>query len=278
MARRAQHEPVQLVHARRPPACRPSDGWILAHHDAWSRATLSTMFGALAAGCLDPDQFARWLLDRASIARALVHACARVQDMLGDRLELPALAVAHEEADWLEAYAAAHGLDIHSKFKLSYQAQRLVDLIDVVTAPGAGVCAAVTAPWCFLMTSWQACSLSRRGAPESGPVGLASPGSSTGGGRGPNPTHVELRNYLSRDATLVRIVETQSVLDSLLNVTTQHADFSKAQKTFEDVLALAVGTLDRALESSLDSGRAPLCDRCGRKGHTGERCTFKSHV
>jgi hypothetical protein len=268
MARRgAQCESAQLVHARRPPACRPSDGWILAHHDAWSRATLSTMFSALAAGSLDPAQFARWLLDRASVARALVHACARVQEMLGDHLELPAMAVAHEEADWLEAYATAHGLDIHSKFKLSYEAQRLVDLIDTATAAGAGVCAAVTAPWCFLMTSWQACALSRHAAPD--------PDAPE---RGPHPTHVELRNYLSRDATLVRVVETQSVLDSLLNVTTQHADFAKAQKTFEDVLARAVGTLDRALESSIDAGRAPLCDRCGRKGHTGDRCTFKSHV
>lgn len=331
----------------------PSDRWILSHHDAWSRATLSPLFVSLAHGTLDPELFSRWLLDRVSIARALVPACERVRGMLRQRgIEFPVLAVAQEEAEFLETYALRHGLDVNCRWRLSYDASRVVELVNSATddaaggvpmkvadntsaggalattsvaapetsgfsalgflpgaasavvvsdsvnaAPGAlaslpatgaesspvaspvvhvapvlgltpgshaSLCVAVAATWSFLFASWQAHSLSRRNAPISG--------------SGPHPTHSEMRHYLSREEALVRIVETQGVLDSLLNVTGNPADLSKAQKTFEELLLRRVAALDAALESGAKEGRAPLCEKCGRKGHTGDRCTFKSHV
>jgi hypothetical protein len=112
----------------------PSDRWILNQHDAWSRATLSPLHLALAHGTLHPDNFARWLLDRASIARALAAACTRVEALLAGRIPFPLLALACEEAEWLEAYATQHGLDLRSRYRLSYEAAKLVDLIDSATA------------------------------------------------------------------------------------------------------------------------------------------------
>lgn len=245
---------------------RPTDRWILAHHDAWSRATLSPLFVALAHGTLHPDLFARWLLDRAAIAQSLIIACSRVKCMLKGHLDFPVLQVAVEEAEWLDKYIDQQNISVRVKYRPSYEAARLIELIDTATddSGNPSPCVALTAPWCFLMTSWQACSLSRRNAAIST--------------SGPCSTHSELRLFLSRDSALIRLIETQSILDSLLNVAGQPAEFSKAQKTFEEVLSRAVATLDQALEICQKDGKAPLCVKCGRKGHTGDRCTFKSHV
>jgi hypothetical protein len=131
-------------------------------------------------------------------------------------------------------------------------------------AGNAALCVAVTAAWGFMFVSWQGCSLSRRNQ-------AISQG-------GQHPTHSELRHFLSRDESLVRIVESQGVLDSLLSVAGNPVDLGKAEKTFEELLNRRVATLDSALESGQKDGRAPLCVKCGRKGHTGDRCTFKSHV
>lgn len=339
----------------------PSDRWILSHHDAWSRATLAPLFVSLAHGTLDSEFFSRWLLDRVFIARALVPACDRVRHMLGRRgIEFPIHLVAQEEAEFLEQYALAHGFDVTSRWRLSYDAGRVIELIYSATedpadrnaakvaaqqaaasagagmatatamsplppargtvafvpplgggaelaagfndpqrattahvaidgmaaplaapllespivqmapalglAPGSHVslCVAVAATWSFLFASWQAHSLSRRNDPISG--------------SGVHPTHSEMRHFLSREEALVRIVETQGVLDSLLNVAGNPADLNKAQKTFEELLLRRIAVLDAALESGAKEGKAPLCVKCGRKGHIGDRCTFKSHV
>lgn len=298
-----------------------TDRWILNHHDGWSRSTLSPLFVSLAHGALQPDLFLRWLLDRASIARALAAASERVRLMLEARgLEFPAAHVAREEAAYLADYALRHGLDLESPFRLSYEAGRLVELIDSATngipagqapqlsgerppaAPqpldgvlnddggiiggdvcdivvavnghdamepasavgNASLCCAVTAIWAFMLVSWQGCSLSRRNSAISH--------------GGAYPTHSELRHYLSRDESFVSIVEAQAVLESLLKVSSSAVDAAKAQKTFEELLSRRVATLDAALESGQKEGRAPLCEKCARKGHTSDRCTFKSRV
>lgn len=287
--------------------------WILAHHDAWSRATLSNVYSLLTGGALLPSQFNRWLADRTCIARALVAACSRIKDALGPHTAFPAAVVASEETTWLNAYADSHGLLVldHSSsapsrtglsdavgprteannqaqslpevdsavaaatpiappgppripVRPSYEAGRVVELLENSTVPSASVAVSVTAVWCFLMTSWQAFSLSRRNANPPSPDG--------------HPTHVHLRGFLSRDTSLIHIVETQSILDSFLKVSTSPAELGKAEKTFEELLARSIGTLDRALEHEDVRGQVPLCAKCGRKGHVDERCTFKSHV
>lgn len=295
-----------------------TDRWILNHHDAWSRSTLSPLFVSLAHGALQPDLFLRWLLDRASIARAMAAASERVRGMLAERgMDFPVATVAREEAAYLADYAVHFGLDLESPYRLSYEAGRLVDLIDKATggvqagqtrhvpedaplsAPrpldgvrngsvgdnlfdvvpvmnghgeeespaavgNAALCCAVTAIWAFMLVSWQGCSLSRRNSAISH--------------GGEYPTHPELRHYLSRDESLVTIVEAQVVLESLLKVSSSAVDAAQAEKTFEALLKCRVATLDAALESGQKDGRAPVCEKCARKGHTRDRCTFKSRV
>lgn len=295
-----------------------TDRWILNHHDAWSRSTLSPLFVALAHGALQPDLFLRWLLDRASIARAMAAASERVRGMLAERgIDFPVASVAREEAAYLADYASRFGLDLESPYRLSYEAGRLVELIDSATggmpsghtrqvagdaplsAPRplhgvrdgsvgdnlcdivalvnghggdespagvghAALCCAVTAIWAFMLVSWQGCSLSRRNSAISH--------------GGEHPTHSELRHYLSRDDSLVTIVEAQVVLESLLKDSSSAVDAAKAEKTFEALLNRRVATLDAALESGQKDSRAPLCEKCARKGHTSDRCTFKSRV
>lgn len=298
-----------------------TDQWILNHHDAWSRSTLSPLFVSLAHGALQPDLFLRWLLDRASIARAMAAASERVRGMLAERgIDFPVASVAREEAAYLADYAVRSGLDLESPFRLSYEAGRLVELIDSATggmptgqtrqvsadrplaAPrpldgvlssnngsvgenlcdivavmnghrveespaavgNAALCCAVTVIWAFMLVSWQGCSLSRRNSAISH--------------GGEHPTHPEVRHYLSRDDSLVTIVEAQVVLESLLKDSSSAVDAAKAQKTFEALLNRRIATLDAALESGEKDGRAPLCEKCARKGHTSDRCTFKSRV
>lgn len=293
-----------------PPALpwRASDHWILEHHGGWTRATLSLLFVSLADGTQHPDSLTRWLLDRALIARVLATACERVRDMLAVRgIEFPAVVVAQEEAEYLSEYATRHGLDL-SPFRLSSEARGLIELIESLTNGGqwqrvaaerqaaalrpegsdearfggvglnghgegatgppvgsVALCSAVTAIWMYLFVSWKGCSLSQRSRK------IAQLGA--------YPTHSELCGYLSRSESLERIVDSQDVLDSLLDVLSKSAEnLAKVQKTFGKMLNHCVATLESALKSNQKDARGPLCKNCTRSGHTSDNCTFQSRI
>lgn len=253
MARR-----VGLPTREPPPVQRSASAWIIEHHDAWSRLTLSSFYQDLEENSLNATQFARWLLDRTSISMAVYEAATRVSLVLGPQASLPLLNISMQNAKWLAEYTTLNGLDINSKMRLSHAAKRLVELIETTTAPSSPPAVAITTLWGYMLASWQAWSLC------------------LGRGR-PIPREFDsIAKYISREESIQALVETQDLLDGLLNEPNATADFSKAGKTFEEVARRASAVLDQTLYMG-ETGHVPLCI-CGRKGHMPSQCTFKSHI
>lgn len=245
----------------RPPRPVSAQNWIIQYHDVWSRLTLSSFYQDLAEQSLSVSQFARWLLDRASISMAVLKAATTVSLTLTKRTgrdALPLLRVAEENTRFLVQYTTMQGLDINSQYRLSHAAKRLVDLMEASTAPDASPIVAITAVWGFMLSSWQAWALCRRR------------------GRGLPPHFENVAQFLSREASITALVETQALLDEMLNKESTLPDFEKAGKTFEEIARRACAVLDHTLYMG-EGNQVPLCV-CGRKGHLPAQCTFKSHI
>lgn len=241
---------------------RRADSWILQYHDVWSRLTLSSFYQDLQGTSLTPGQFARWLLDRASVSMAILEAATRANDIVRMSTQhhspLPLHRIAKENAQFLAEYAVMNGLNINSQYRLSHAGKRLVDLIEASTAPDAPPVVAITAVWSYMFASWQAwalCITRRRTI----------------------PSHFEtIANFISRDDSIHQLIATQEVLDQLLNSTSSEQQFEKAGKTFEEMARRSCAVLDHTLYMG-EGNHVPLCT-CGRKGHYPEQCTFKSHI
>lgn len=257
------------------------DHWIIKYHDVWSRLTLSSFYKDMENKTLSPSQYARWLVDRTSISITVVEATTRASEMLRMRCgkTLPLLKIARENAEFLAQYTVLNGFDIHSDFKLSHAAKRLVDLIQSTTAPGSSLPVAITSVWAHELSCWQSWTLCSR---RSHVI----------------PPHFSpIVTHLARGDAIAAIVDSQSILDELLNedarahaqqegqkkekgkgaaMTALPPSYEKAEKTFEEIVTRACAILDHTLYMG-DGNHVPLCT-CGRKGHLPSQCTFKSHI
>lgn len=246
--------------AHNDPSVLRANQWILKYHDVWSRLTLSSFYKELEERSLSAPQYYRWLLDRTSVSISLVKAATRTNEVLRLAMpgtELPLLSVAKDDAHFLAQYAEMSGFDICSEFRLSHAAYRLVDFIDASTAPEAPLIVAITAVWTYMLASWQAWALCKRR-------------------RHTIPPHFSaIAHFLARDESISMLVDTQSLLDRLLEGAQGADDFDKAGKAFEEVSKRSCAVLDHTLYMGNDN-QVPLCT-CGRKGHFPEQCTFKSH-
>lgn len=235
-----------------------TSNWIIQHHDAWSRVTLSSFYKKLAEGALTPKQYTRWILDRTSIAVALAKGARRTSASLHAHRRLPLLEVAERDADWFLQRLANHGLSLHESYSRSHPADRLISLIESATSQPSSLVVSITVLWGYMMVSWQAWALSLR-RERTLPTGFDM-----------------VANHLSRAESIERLVETQDILDGLLKEPKLADEVEKASKSFEEMLKRANGVLDQTLHIG-EQGQAPLCT-CGRKGHTPDQCTFKSHI
>lgn len=245
---------------------------------------------------LTPSQCARWLVDRTSISLTILEAATRTNELImmdkstvsrlsilmrtsvsnGTKssesskasesrpLAIPLLRIAKENAEFLAQYTVLNGFDLNSAYRFSYPARKLTDFIQNVTAPDAPIAVALTAIWGFMLSSWQAWALVKsRGRPIP-------------------PHFAPIADFLSRDDSLYQLIQTQIILDDLLNQAGRTSSGSnsthveKAGHTFEQVISFASDVLDHTMALSSDS-QVPLCV-CGRKGHLPSQCTFKSHI
>ena len=240
---------------------RLAEKWIIQYHDAWSRLTLSSFYQHIEERSLNTVQFARWLLDRASISIAILEGATRISLLLNQSnspQELPLLKIAKENAQFLAETTTLNGLDIHSQYRLSHPAKRLVELIESSTSTDSSLIVAITSIWGYMLASWQAWALCKmRGRPI--------------------PNHFKnIADYLSREDSISEIVRTQKLLDQLLSTSTDLPEIEKAGKTFEEIARRSCAVLDHTLYMG-EGNHVPLCT-CGRKGHYPAQCTFKSHI
>lgn len=250
---------------RSPNALLRSDVWIIQYHDEWSRFTLSLFYKAVEERTLSPAQYTCWLIDRTSISIKVLEAATRTNEMLKcskPRMTLPLLSTAKENAEFLAQYIVLNGFDINPNRRLSNAARKLEDVLEASTAPdAASLISAITAVWAFMLACWQAWALCKR-------RGCAIP-----------PHFAPIAEHLARDESISSLVDTQAVLDKLLQEQRGAAgkkEFEKAGKIFHDVVTKACAVLDHTMAIS-DSNHVPLCT-CGRKGHLPSQCTFKSHI
>ncbi|KAI0561347.1 heme oxygenase-like protein [Gracilaria domingensis] len=238
---------------------RMVDQWILKYHIEWSGLTLNPFYHELTTNMISPAQYARWLLDRASISLAIVEGAKRTADIVRNSIpgtQFPLLRIAAEDARHFTEIALLAGLDINSAFRLSAPARQLVQLLDASTAPDAPPAVAVTAVWGFMLASWQAWDLCLARV-ESLP-----------------PEFENVAKQITRQEALKGILDTERVLERLLKSADSSDQFEKAGKTFEEVAKRAKSVLEYTMFIS-DSSNIPVCT-CGRKGHYPEQCTFKS--
>ncbi|CAN8076297.1 unnamed protein product [Agarophyton chilense] len=233
---------------------RMVDDWILKYHFEWSGLTLNPFYHELSASMLSPTQYARWLLDRASISLAIVEGAKRTADIVRNTLpgtEFSLLSIAVQDAKHFTEMALLAGLDINSAFRLSPPARSLVQLVEASTAPDTPPAVAVTAVWAYMLASWQAWELCAARVESL-------------------PTEFEnVAKHITREAAIKCIHGTERVLERLLKSSDSSDQFEKAGKTFEEVAKRARGVLDHTMFIS-DSSNIPVCT-CGRKGHLPEQ-------
>lgn len=192
---------------------------------------------------------------------SILKAATRVNETLRNagKPDLPLLPQAKDDAHFLYEYAIKQGFDLNSQFQPSHSAQRLIELIDVSTAPDTPFEVAITAIWAYMMSSWAGWALFKERANSEG-----------------TPLFQPICEYLARPDALIALTLTQVRLNSLLADEAEKLHADKAAKTFEEIVRRACAVLDNTLYLG-KANRVPLCT-CGRQGHTEEQCTFKSHI
>lgn len=96
------------------------------------------------------------------------------------------------------------------------------------------------------------------------------------GGDGLNARSRALANVFVREEVLEGAMELQTVVERALAEASE-SGVVEAQRVFEQVLERLDRTYEQALTVNVSAVKS-ICDKCGRAGHGGDRCTFQSHV
>jgi len=112
------------------------------------------------------------------------------------------------------------------------------------------------------------------GAASSG-LSLAAGGGGVDGG-GLNPRTRALVDIFTREDAMYSIMELEAVLSEVLNQLPE-SGVAEAHRAFEQIVERLDGTYEQALTVNVSAVKS-ICDKCGRAGHGGDRCTFQSHV
>lgn len=96
------------------------------------------------------------------------------------------------------------------------------------------------------------------------------------GADGLNARSRALANVFVREEVLEGALELQEVVERALSQASE-SGVVEAQRVFEQVLERLDRTYEQALTVNVSAVKS-ICDKCGRAGHGGDRCTFQSHV
>ncbi|GAB0489633.1 hypothetical protein MMPV_000858 [Pyropia vietnamensis] len=96
------------------------------------------------------------------------------------------------------------------------------------------------------------------------------------GGDGLNARSRALADVFVREEVLEGAMELQTVVERALAEASE-SGVVEAQRVFEQVLERLDRTYEQALTVNVSAVKS-ICDKCGRAGHGGDRCTFQSHV
>jgi len=87
----------------------------------------------------------------------------------------------------------------------------------------------------------------------------------------------QFQEYLARETAVFYLLEIQGMLDQLYDVA-PNEERDKARETFGLTLRKLNALMDGAINAVKAPGMKDICDKCGRQGHSIERCTFKNHI
>jgi hypothetical protein len=77
---------------------------------------------------------------------------------------------------------------------------------------------------------------------------------------------------------MVAIIETQSVLDKILRESASQSLIVELGLYFDGILARLDDMFEEIYLAKRLPGMKEYCSKCGRQGHSQERCAFKGHI
>ena len=113
------------------------------------------------------------------------------------------------------------------------------------------------------------------GVAASSGLSLAAGGGGIDAG-GLNPRTRALVDIFTRDDAMYSIMDLEATLNKVLSQLPESA-VAEGQRAFEQIVERLDGTYEQALTVNVSAIKS-ICDKCGRAGHGGDRCTFQSHV
>lgn len=89
---------------------------------------------------------------------------------------------------------------------------------------------------------------------------------------------MDIAKWSSREELMVAIIDVQQLLDRVLRESGNESLLLELALSFDGILARLDDMFEEIYLAKRLPGMKEYCSKCGRQGHSQERCAFKGHI
>eukprot|EP00871_Galdieria_phlegrea_P005113 jgi/Galph1/5602/GphlegSOOS_G4245.1 len=236
--------------------------WILERHNIWTKITLNSFYEECAGGTVTTAQFLKWLYDRYKIAETLVAVCQLVQTKIGSHRTSFYNEVAEDyqwfERKWIQTFQLS---EISSEeCSLTYGAQELIEYGKKAMEQEFNLGRCLLLVWSITFTFYQGWRMASRHY------------------RCNQVEILEVAQWSCRDEMMASIIEMQNLLDEFFKEIVGSSTMTELALYFDGILARLDDMFEEIYLAKRLPGMKEYCSKCGRQGHSQDRCAFKGHI
>ncbi|GJQ08960.1 hypothetical protein GpartN1_g751.t1 [Galdieria partita] len=236
--------------------------WILEKHNMWTKITLNSFYEECASGTVTGAQLTKWVYDRYRIAQSQVVLCDMFESTFGKQAN-SFCAVIREDLDWFENkwhHLLQLSKDQSQEYQPTYGAQELIDYSHRTVERDLKPCNCLLLCWLVNFAFYQGWRMTQRHCQS-------------------NQCEIlEIARWSCREELMVAIIDIQKLLDKVLSESGNESLIVELALYFDGILARLDDMFEEIYLAKRLPGMKEYCSKCGRQGHSQERCAFKGHI